>query len=78
MKTNCTCTDSTGSTTVKCCNICGLPIKGEVWGIKQQLTNQRKKIEELRKYYQDIRWANDDWFDADEIILKLTVILEEK
>ena len=30
---NCTCSDeeTTGWTTVKCCNICGKPIKGELW-----------------------------------------------
>lgn len=32
---NCTVEETTGWTTVKCCNICGLPIKGEVWDFEQ-------------------------------------------
>ena len=38
---NCQCTaeETTGWTVVKCCNICGLPIKGEIWDFENGWIN---------------------------------------
>ncbi len=48
----CSCEESTGWTTVKCCNICGLPIPEEVWffrdptlGNHQPATNNCERSE---------------------------------
>ena len=44
----CNCKDSPGWTTTKCCNLCGLPINGEVWKIPriQELEARVKQLED--------------------------------
>jgi len=44
----CKCVRSPGYTTVKCCNLCGLPIKGESWHIQElnELEAENKQLTE--------------------------------
>lgn len=44
ISSNCTCKaeETTGWTTVKCCNICGKPISGETWSFSSQCANSKK------------------------------------
>lgn len=71
---NCTCTeeDTTGSTTVECCNVCGLPIRPESWTFIQddaseQLSELRKKIEELRDFFKIYKYSE---------VTKMTILVE--
>jgi len=44
----CKCERSPGYTTVKCCNLCGLPIHGETWHINElnDLKVENKQLKE--------------------------------
>jgi hypothetical protein len=50
----CQCTESTGWTTVKCCNICGLPVPGEPWNMPE-MERLRAELERVRK---EREWIN--------------------
>ena len=45
----CTCTpeETTGWTTVKCCNICGLPIQAEVWDFETKNDGMKPTDEQI-------------------------------
>lgn len=44
----CQCTESTGWTTVKCCNHCGLPVPGEPWSMPE-MERLRAELERVKK-----------------------------
>lgn len=59
-KCKCTTEETTGWSTVKCCNICGLPIQSEAWSFNNAI---RKEVEELRDKYTEIYKKSKFLFD---------------
>ena len=47
----CNCAASSGSTTVRCCNDCGLPLVNETWDI--EIPTMRIIIEEQKRLFDD-------------------------
>ena len=54
VRMKCKCTDSTGDTTIRCCNVCGLPLQSEPWDVPIPSSDLLAENERLR---QAIRWA---------------------
>jgi hypothetical protein len=48
-KCNCTPEETTGWTTVKCCNICGLPIQAEVWDFETKNDGMKPADEQIKE-----------------------------
>ena len=60
IENKCTCENSTGSTHIECCNICGLPLQKEQWHF--YLPDEKsKRVQPLvmQKTYGVVEWVNN-------------------
>lgn len=79
MKCNCKPDETTGYTTVKCCNNCGLPIPGESWDIP--VKNNISTKEFLKQHKRVINSPNlMPWYEITDEKMKelISVICDEK
>ena len=78
----CNCTNSTGSTRIECCNICGLPLKKETWHCFVPDDTKQSIIRLIDEVYsmlneKQIEYGKKEYFNLLEVIVAQKIIVGE-